>query len=114
MLPDFPLLREALYDIFSIPSLTRVTIQRFHFSNFVELASLLSHATYLKVLAVESIYCADTDLPLSLDLITNRPPRSIKLNEFVVTTSAFMSLIPWFKQETCPFNVQDLNNLCIS
>ncbi|KAE9384338.1 hypothetical protein BT96DRAFT_929343, partial [Gymnopus androsaceus JB14] len=111
MLSDFPLLREALYDIFSIPSLTRVTIEHCRFSNFVELASLLSHATYLKVLAVESMYCADTDLPLSSDLIPNLPPRSIKLDEFVVTTSAFMSLIPWFKQETCPFDVQDLQFL---
>ncbi|KAE9393792.1 hypothetical protein BT96DRAFT_999153 [Gymnopus androsaceus JB14] len=111
MLSEFPVLREALYDIFNLPSLTRVTIQHCRFGTFIELASLLSHATHLKVLTIGSVGCFDRNLPSTSDLMSNVPPRSIKLEEFAVTASGFFNFIPWFEQESCPFQVQDLQFL---
>ncbi|KAE9400938.1 hypothetical protein BT96DRAFT_619575 [Gymnopus androsaceus JB14] len=108
ILSDFSILREALYDLFNLPSLTRVTVQECRFGTFAEVASLLSHATHLKALTIDSLGCFDTDLPTSSDLMPNLPPKSIKLDEFVVTAGAF-SLTPWFEQESCPFQVQDLH-----
>ncbi|KAE9383252.1 hypothetical protein BT96DRAFT_1038263 [Gymnopus androsaceus JB14] len=116
MLSKSSLLGEALYGILNIPSLTRVTIRSCYFRNFVDLASLLSHAIYLKALTVDAVrFFGDTDPPTTSDLIPNLPPRSIKLDEFVASTG-IECLTPWFQQESCPIEVEGLQclHICLS
>ncbi|KAE9383253.1 hypothetical protein BT96DRAFT_1009464 [Gymnopus androsaceus JB14] len=95
IVPEFPLLREALYNIFDFPSVTRVTIRSCNYRKFVDLASLLSHAINLKALTVDNVRCLST----TSDFIPNLPPRSIKLDQFAASTG-IEYLTPWFQQES--------------
>ncbi|KAE9399787.1 hypothetical protein BT96DRAFT_678606 [Gymnopus androsaceus JB14] len=106
-----PSLRAALFGAFEALSLTRITITKCIFPAFADLASLLIHARYLKALAIWSVFFIDEpiDEPNASDFVAI--PRSIKLDEF--GTSEIDRFTSWFQEESCPFEIGDLQFLRI-
>ncbi|KAE9389821.1 hypothetical protein BT96DRAFT_1024879 [Gymnopus androsaceus JB14] len=62
----YPLLRTALSDAFQAHSLTRIAITGCSFHTFADLASLLSHATYLKALTIRLLNCGRRNEPTKM------------------------------------------------
>ncbi|KAE9388975.1 hypothetical protein BT96DRAFT_1025231 [Gymnopus androsaceus JB14] len=102
----YPLLRTALSDAFQAHSLTRIAITGCSFHTFADLASLLSHATYLKALTIRLLNCGRRNEPTASDFAI---PRSIKLDEFA--TDDTDTFTPWFKEELCPIAIRYLRFL---
>lgn len=106
-------LKTSLTDMLRSSSITQLSLIQFHIPTFAEVASWLGHMPYLKILNVH-LFCDHWDLPdpsfsESEDEVQGCPPRSIQLEQLQLTSDA--DLIPfaaWFQQDSCPFQVQNL------
>lgn len=115
-----PSLKEALTDMLGSPSLNELSFTRFFIPTFAAMASLLSHATHLKVLHTDNWETLDADPVIT---VTNMEgigaPRSIQLDRLHFTSTSlggnsnvdFYS--EWFQQERCPFDIRNLQSLQI-
>ncbi|KAE9388007.1 hypothetical protein BT96DRAFT_1025621 [Gymnopus androsaceus JB14] len=108
--------KTALTAVFRAPSLTQISLARFDISAFAELASLLSYSVHLKVLDA-SVVSEHWDVPnpLIVDIAagTTSQPRSIHLHELMLSRHIHPLTI-WFRKESCPFEVRNLQVLRLS
>ncbi|KAE9395716.1 hypothetical protein BT96DRAFT_922653, partial [Gymnopus androsaceus JB14] len=115
-----PLLKVALTDVFKTPSLTQIAFFMVSVPNFAQLASLLSHATHLRVLCPD-VWYDNISIPveLNVDVIvaSSHPPRSIQLDLLQFrrpSSSVHVDIfLNWFQRDDCPFDVQNLQLLSI-
>ncbi|KAJ3770191.1 hypothetical protein FB446DRAFT_773870 [Lentinula raphanica] len=104
-------LRETLIHLLSRPSLTRITLKSFSFSSLNALASVLSQASYLKMLRITILYCDDWDPPSSS---ISFAPRSIQLDESLCLRCLQRNpILTWLQQDSCPFKVCNLRRLML-
>lgn len=99
--------KKAMADLFRTPSLTHVSLTEFTIHGYAELTSFLSHATRLKVLAACKVTLENRSKYPTPEGTT---PRSIRLDELEFTNDSHL-LMDWFQQDSCPFEIRDLQVL---
>ncbi|KAF9071888.1 hypothetical protein BDP27DRAFT_1418698 [Rhodocollybia butyracea] len=118
-----PVLKAAVVNLFSAPSITRVTLSMIAIPKFAELASLLGCIKNLKALKVSFLTCTDWDVPVpeesleednALISMNPAPPKSIHLDQLLHFHSVNVrSFAAWFQQPSCPIEIQNLQSLQI-
>lgn len=113
-----PSLRSALTDFIRTNSLTGITLLFFSIPTFAELVSMLGENTFLKVLET-NVTCDVWDIPdssiLESDMdqtVATNPPRSIRLDRLqFLGQNQISSFLAWFRQDSCPLEVRNLQLL---
>lgn len=105
-----PSLKASLADLFSAPPLTQISFNGVCMPTFSELAAILSHAKYLKVLNLGVAFYDKDAVTLELEAEqTGLAPCSTQLNELTLDVDS--GLITWFQKNHCLFDVGDLHML---
>ncbi|KAE9392147.1 hypothetical protein BT96DRAFT_944864 [Gymnopus androsaceus JB14] len=104
-------LKSALTDTFRAPSLIEVHLSHFPIFIFAELAS--GYATHLKVLHVYG----DWDIWHGSSILQSHmeesvAPRSVQLDQLGLGYIARFDILTWLQQDSCPFDVRNLQLHC--